>query len=69
MTLQDLIALHRDKVRNWSVANLKADKDFMADSTADREFRDWVLSQRPDMARKKNPYECKFKRPEGIPKQ
>ena len=63
-TLNDKIALHRDKIRNWTVANLKADKDFMRDCRDDPEFRGWCLSQRADLKREPNPYKVKFKKRE-----
>jgi hypothetical protein len=59
MTLQDKQALHRDKVRNWTVRNLKADADFMQDCCDDESLREWVLGQRPDMA-KQEAYKIKF---------
>jgi len=55
MTLQDNIALHQNKVRNWTVRNLKADEAFMALSREDPEFCRWCLSQRPDMASQRKP--------------
>ena len=58
-TLQDNQAFHAQKVRNFTVANLKADADFMQLCRDDRDFRDWVLEQRPDMAKK--PPEPAFK--------
>jgi hypothetical protein len=63
MTLQDYIALHRDKVRNWTVKNLKADTDFMKDCVDNPDLRDWVLGERGDMAKPK-PFKIKFKHPE-----
>jgi hypothetical protein len=60
MTLEDYKALHRDKVRNWTVKNLKADTDFMKDCVDNPDLRDWVLGQRADMAKQK-PYKIKFK--------
>jgi hypothetical protein len=59
MTLADKQALHRDKVRNWTVKNLKADKDFMEDCVESPDLRGWVLGQRPDMA-KEEAYKIKF---------
>jgi hypothetical protein len=53
MTLQEKIDKYQTAVRNWTVENLKADKDFMRDCREDVEFRDYVLSIRPDMANEK----------------
>ena len=65
MTLSAKQALHRSKVANWTVANLKADDDFMADCRDDDDFRGWVLDERPDMAKPER-FKMRFKRPEGI---
>ena len=59
MTLADLKAMHRDKVRNWSIKNLKADADFMADCRENEDLRDWVLSQRPEIKSEKS-HKIKF---------
>ena len=52
MTLADNQAIHRTKVRNWTLENLRADKVFKALCREDEEFFAWVLDQRPDMTRK-----------------
>ena len=59
MTLADLKAIHKDKVRNWSIKNLKADADFMADCRENEDLRDWVLSQRPEIKSEKS-HKIKF---------
>jgi hypothetical protein len=64
MTLADKIALHRDKVRNWTVTNLRTDKGFMDDCQGDAEFVAWVRSQRHDKPRRQVEYKVKFKKQE-----
>lgn len=65
MNTQDLIAEYESNVRNWTVANLKADTDFMAHCRDNEEFRDYVLFNRPDMENRE-PMPVKFRRPTGI---
>ena len=55
MTTQELIEKYQTAVRNWTVQNLKADKDFMRDCREDEDFREYVLCHRPDMANDKGP--------------
>jgi hypothetical protein len=65
MNIQDLIAKYQSAVRNHTVGNLKADVDFMKACRKNEDFRDYVLSVRPDMASCKQ-HVTKFKRPAGI---
>ena len=55
MTLDENIARYESNVRNFTVANLKADPEFMALCREDEQFRLWVLCQRPNMANEKRP--------------
>ena len=55
MTLQENIAKYESNVRNWTVANLKLDGDFMKLCREDEAFREYVLSARPEMANEKAP--------------
>lgn len=55
MTLDENIARYESNVRNWTVANLKLDPDFMKLCREDEAFRLWVLCQRPDMKNEKRP--------------
>jgi hypothetical protein len=55
MTLEDLIAKYQSNVRNFTVASLKADKEFMGHCRQNEAFRAYVLSERPDMASQRKP--------------
>ena len=55
MTLEENIAKYESDVRNFTVANLKGDPDFMALCREDEAFRKYVLSVRPEMANEKRP--------------
>jgi hypothetical protein len=55
MTLQENIDKYESNVRNFTVANLKADPEFMQACRDDVELREWVLAQRPDMRNEKQP--------------
>ena len=59
MTLQENIAKYESNVRNWDVKHLKNDPDFMKLCREDGQFRDYVLSVRPDMSNDKG-YRMKF---------
>jgi L-asparaginase/Glu-tRNA(Gln) amidotransferase subunit D len=50
MTLQEYKAKWSDEISNWSVKNLKADDEFMADCFNYPEFAAYILSARPEMA-------------------
>ena len=67
MTLAEFKTEYAANVRNWTVANLKADDDFMELCRNNDQFKAWVLLKKPDMAKKApaNPYKVKF-RPGGI---
>ena len=55
MTLADNIAKYESNIRNFTVANLKLDGDFMKLCREDEEFRCYVLSVKPEMANEKRP--------------
>ena len=55
MTTAENIEKYQSAVRNWTVQNLKADKEFMAACRDDEDFKDYVLYHRPDMANDSRP--------------
>ncbi len=55
MTPPENTEKYESAVRNWTVQNLKADKDFMAACRDDVEFREYVVYHRPDMRNDKQP--------------
>jgi len=65
MTLQALKNKWQAEINNWTVKNLKADDEFMADSFNYPDFAEYVLSVKPTMANRKA-FVVKFKRPVGI---
>jgi hypothetical protein len=66
MTLEEFKTEYASNIRNYTVANLKADREFMRLCRDFPELRDWVLSEKPDMANEDSP-KIKFRRPDGIP--
>lgn len=55
MTLEQLKLKWQTEINNWTVHNLKADDEFMADSINYPDFCQYVLRVKPEMKRDKAP--------------